>query len=61
MRVLLLTLALAGPVAADTGEVVRDHIRPSFQAFAGAADALAGIDSCDLAVLRPAFQSAWDA
>lgn len=61
MRVLLLSLALAAPAAADTGEVVRDHIRPGFAAFAGTAEGLAAVESCDPEVLRPAFQSAWDA
>jgi hypothetical protein len=40
---------------------VRDHIRPGFAAFATAAEALAGIDSCEPDLLRPAFQSAYDA
>ncbi len=61
MRALLLTLALAAPAAADTGQVVRDHIRRGFAAFAEAAGALAGIDGCEAEVLRSAFQSAWDA
>jgi predicted lipoprotein len=61
MRALILTLALATPAAADTAEVVRDHIRPGFAAFAEAAQRLADIDSCDPSALRPAFQLAWDA
>lgn len=67
MRALLLSLALAAslplpvPAAADTAEVVQDHIRPGFARFAAAADALADIGSCDPDVLRPAFQAAWDA
>jgi predicted lipoprotein len=64
MRSLLLGLCLAATpaaVPADTAEVVRDHVRPGFAAFAGAAEALARIDTCDPATLRPAFQSAWDA
>jgi predicted lipoprotein len=61
MRVLLLTLALATPAAADTAEVVRDHIRPGFAAFAEAAAALATVESCDPEALRPAFHAAFDA
>jgi predicted lipoprotein len=61
MRALLLTLALAAPAAADTAEVVRDHIRPGFAAFAEAAAALADVDSCDAGALRLAFQSTFDA
>jgi predicted lipoprotein len=61
MRALLLTLALAAPAAADTAEVVRDHIRPGFAAFAEAAAALADVDSCDANALRPAFHAAFDA
>jgi predicted lipoprotein len=61
MRALILTLALATPAAADTAEVVRDHIRPGFAAFAEAAAALADVDSCDANALRPAFHAAFDA
>ena len=61
MRAFLLTVLLAPHAAADTAEVVRDHIRPGFQAFSEAADALADINVCDPEVLRPAFQSVWDA
>jgi predicted lipoprotein len=61
MRALLLTLLLSAPATADTEEAVRNHIRPGFAAFATAAQSLAEIDSCDPKVLRPAFQSAYDA
>ncbi|MGL4239162.1 imelysin family protein [Tabrizicola sp.] len=61
MRALLATLMLATPAAADTAEAVNQQIRPGYAAFATAADALAGIDSCDPEALRPAFQAAYDA
>jgi hypothetical protein len=61
MRAVFLTLLLACPAAADTAEVVETHIRPGFAAFAAVSDALAGRDSCDPEVLRPAFQDAYDA
>ncbi len=61
MRAILLSLALAGPVAADTAAVVDDHARPGYAAFDEAAGRLADIDSCDTEALRSAFQSAYDA
>lgn len=61
MRALVLTLLLATPAAADTADAVATHIRPGFAAFATATQALADLDSCDVAVLQPAFQTAFDA
>lgn len=61
MRILFLSLALAGPVAADTAAVVRDHARPGYAAFDEAAGRLADIDSCDTETLRSAFQATYDA
>lgn len=61
MRSLLTVLVLASPAAADTAAVVNDHARPGYAAFAEATAELAAIDSCDPAVLRPAFQAAYDA
>jgi predicted lipoprotein len=61
MRGLLLAFLLASPAAADPVAVVRDHARPGFAAFSTAANALAGIDSCDPEALQPAFHAAWDA
>jgi uncharacterized protein len=61
MRAILVALLLAGPAAADTETVLRDHIRPGHAAFAGAAKALAQIDSCNPGDLRPAFAAAYDA
>jgi predicted lipoprotein len=56
-----LTLFLTTPVVADTAAVVNDHIRPGFTAFADAASALAALETCDPATLRPAFHAAYDA
>lgn len=61
MRALALSLLLAAPAAADTADVVENHIRPGFAVFAAATQALADVDTCDLDSLRPAFQSAFDA
>ena len=61
MRALFLTLLLVAPAAADTVEVVNNHIRPGFSAFADATEALAKVESCDPEALRPAFHSAYDA
>jgi predicted lipoprotein len=61
MRALFLTLLLATPAAGDTAEVVQDHIRPGFSAFAEAAGRLADMESCRVEDLRPAFQRAHDA
>jgi hypothetical protein len=53
---------LIAPLAqADTASVVADHARPGFAAFADSAGALAALDSCDPALLRPAFHAAYDA
>lgn len=64
MRVLLAALILAAPAdtaAADTAEVLRDHIRPGFAAFADVAETLAALETCDRNQLRPAFHDAYDA
>lgn len=61
MRILFLSFALAGPVAADTAAVVRDHARPGYAAFDEAAGRLADLDSCDTEMLRSAFQATYDA
>lgn len=61
MRILLAALLLATPAAADTAQVISDHIRPGYQAFADSAVALAALDSCDAETLRPAFHDAYDA
>lgn len=61
MRGIVLVLLLAGPAAADTVDVVRNHIRPGFAGFAEAARTLADVESCAPDILRPAFQSAYDA
>lgn len=61
MRALYALVLLALPAAADTADVVQDHARPGYAAFAGQAAALAAIDSCDAEILRPAFQSTFDA
>jgi hypothetical protein len=60
LRVAALALALAAPAAADTAAVVSDHARPGYEAFAQATAQLAGIDTCDLETLRPAFHKAYD-
>jgi predicted lipoprotein len=61
MRSVLAVLLLATPAAADTAEVVTGHARPGYAAFAEATARLAALDSCDPAVLRPAYQAAFDA
>ena len=61
MRLLIASLLLAFPAAADTADVVTDHIRPGYQAFAKSAADLAAIESCSSDSLRPAFHSAYDA
>ena len=61
MRALLVALFLASPASADTADVVADHILPGYQVFARSAVALAAIESCDEAALRPAFHAAYDA
>jgi uncharacterized protein len=60
MRAILLALLLATPAAADTADVVLNHIRPGHAAFAGSARALAALDTCDVQLLRPAFHQAYD-
>jgi uncharacterized protein len=61
MRALILSLLLAIPAAADTASVVTQHIRPGFAAFAAQAKVLAAVESCDPALLRPAFHATYDA
>jgi predicted lipoprotein len=61
MRILLAALLLTTPAAADTAQVVNDHIRTGYQQFAESAAALAAIESCDVEALRPAFRDAFDA
>ncbi|NJS37716.1 MAG: hypothetical protein HC783_00505 [Rhodobacteraceae bacterium] len=61
MRTLILSLFLAIPAAADTTSVVTQHIRPGFAAFAAQAKALAEVENCDPAQLRPAFHATYDA
>lgn len=52
-----------GPAQADVAEALRDHILPGYAGFAEAAGALAQAaeGSCDPAVLRPAWNDAFDA
>ena len=61
MRALTLFLLLASPATAETAGVVSQHIRPGYSAFATQATALAAVDSCDPAALRPAFHATYDA
>jgi predicted lipoprotein len=62
MRALVLILGLlAPPVLADVPEVVVGHIRPGYARLAAAAADLAALDTCDPAVLQPAFHAAFDA
>lgn len=58
---LALTLLVAIPALADTAAVVTDHARPGYAAFDEAAGRLADLDTCDPEILRPAFQTAYDA
>ncbi len=61
LALLILATPAASPVAADTADVVQDHIRPGYAAFDDAAARLAAVDSCDPTLLRPAFQASYDA
>ena len=62
MRALTLVLCLIAPPAlADIEAVVDDHIRPGYARFAETTAQLAALDSCDPAVLQPAYQAAFDA
>jgi predicted lipoprotein len=58
---LVLAMVLAGPARADVAEAVRDHVLPGYAQFAGAAEALAAVKTCDPEALRPAYQAAFDA
>lgn len=58
---LLALLLLTTPTHADTAEVITKHILPGYAAFAGQADALAALETCDPNQLRPAFHNAYDA
>jgi hypothetical protein len=60
MRIVLAALLLASPATADTAQVVNDHIRPGYAAFATQARVLAEVTSCDAESLRPAFHAAYD-
>lgn len=67
MRCLGLVLCFAallsgtGPARADVAEAIRDHILPGYSRFTAASTALAAMDSCDVTVLRPAWNEAFDA
>ncbi|MCU0901091.1 MAG: imelysin family protein [Cypionkella sp.] len=61
LRALGFALLFASPALGDTAEVVKDHIRAGFQTFADQTRALSEVDSCDEALLRPAFQDSFDA
>lgn len=63
MKHLALALLLLVPAAAraDVATVVTDHVRPGYAAFATATASLAALDSCAPEVLRPAYQTAFDA
>ena len=56
-----LLVFLALPARSDTASVVNDLALPGYAAFARATKALAAVESCDLAALRPAFHAAYDA
>jgi uncharacterized protein len=56
-----LAVCLASAAVADTADVVQNHVRPGFTAFAEAAQTLASIETCDPETLKPAFHAAWDA
>ena len=67
-KTLALLMLLAAPLStepaqADVAGAVRDHILPGYAGFAGATAALARAaeGSCDPAVLRPAWNAAFDA
>lgn len=63
IRILSLSLLLATPAFADFPETVSRHILPGYAAFAKASQALSDVakNSCDVAELRPAYQTAFDA
>lgn len=61
LLVLGATFGFSGPVMADVAEAVNDHILPGYAAFRDRAEALAAEPSCEPALLRPAFNAAFDA
>jgi predicted lipoprotein len=63
LRTLALTLCLATPALADFEQAVADHILPGYAALEEATRDLdyTAAQSCDAAVLRPAYQAAFDA
>lgn len=58
---LILTLLLAPPAMADVADVVTGHVRPGYARFAAVTSDLAAPDTCDPAILQPAFHAAFDA
>lgn len=58
---LIAGLCVAPQARADVAEAVRDHILPGYAAFRDRTAALAAEQSCDPALLRPAFNAAFDA
>lgn len=61
LRAVILSLLFAIPARADVASVVNDLIRPGYAAFAKATQDLAALDTCDTDILRPAYQTAFDA
>lgn len=63
LRYLALSLMLATPAAADVAEAVKGQALPGYAAFSKASADLAAkaAEGCDPAVLRPAYQAAFDA
>lgn len=63
MRALILALALATPAAADVPTAVNRNILPGYTAFAAATAALSdmAMGTCDAQLLRPAWNTAYDA
>ena len=63
LLMLLATPLSTEPAQADVAGALRDHILPGYAGFADATAALAGAaeGSCDPAVLRPAWNDAFDA
>ena len=63
LRHLALCLALASPAAADVAEAVKNEILPGYAGFRTATESLSAASDkgCDPALLRPAFDAAFDA
>lgn len=62
-KFLLILLASATPATADVNAALTDHVLPGYAAFSATTGALADMaaQTCDAAMLRPAWHAAYDA